>query len=118
MDNSTLIIVAAAVVAFLVVKKIQSVPRTPPAEVAAKIKAGARIVDVRTPQEYGAGSYKKSRNIPVDALAGRLGELEPRDKPIVVYCASGARSSQAARILKKAGFTDVSNAGGLSEMPR
>ena len=93
-------------------------PRTPPAEVAAKIKAGARIVDVRTPQEYGAGSYRKSRNIPLDALAGRLSELEPKDKPVVVYCASGARSARAARILKKAGFTDVANAGGLSEMPR
>ena len=37
---------------------------------------------------------------------------------VVVYCASGARSAQAASILKAAGFTDVTNAGGLANMPR
>jgi hypothetical protein len=42
----------------------------------------------------------------------------PKDKPIVLYCASGARSAQAARILKRAGFTDVINAGSLVSMPR
>ena len=44
-------------------------------------------------------------------------ELEPKDKPIVLYCASGARSGQGARLLKQAGFTDVINAGGLDDMP-
>ncbi|MFZ4617457.1 MAG: rhodanese-like domain-containing protein [Rectinemataceae bacterium] len=40
------------------------------------------------------------------------------DKAIVLYCASGARSSQAAGLLKKAGFTDITNGGGLSSMPK
>jgi len=35
----------------------------------------------------------------------------------VLYCASGARSAMAARILKSMGFADVTNAGGLSDMP-
>jgi phage shock protein E len=35
----------------------------------------------------------------------------------VLYCASGARSAQAARMLKQAGFTEVVNAGGLDDMP-
>ena len=46
-----------------------------------------------------------------------MNELEPKDKPIVLYCASGARSGQGARFLKQAGFTDVINAGGLDDMP-
>jgi phage shock protein E len=45
-------------------------------------------------------------------------ELEPRDTPIVLFCASGARSGQGARLLKQAGFTDVTNAGGLDDMPQ
>jgi phage shock protein E len=82
-----------------------------------KIAAGARIVDVRTPDEFRDGAYKGAVNIPLSSLAARLKELEPREKPIVLYCASGARSGQAARMLKQAGFADVTNAGGLDDMP-
>lgn len=83
-----------------------------------KLAAGARIVDVRTPAEFKDGAYPGAINIPLALLAVRMNELEPRDKPIVLYCASGARSGQAARILKQAGFQDVINAGGLEDMPK
>jgi len=83
-----------------------------------KITAGARIIDVRSPGEFRDGAYPGAVNIPLATLPARLMELEPKDKPIVLYCASGARSGQAARILKQAGFSDVVNAGGLGDMPR
>jgi phage shock protein E len=82
-----------------------------------KIAAGARIVDVRSPAEFTDGAYPGAVNIPLGSLAARIAELGPRDKPIVLYCASGSRSGQGARLLKKAGFTDVVNAGGLADMP-
>jgi phage shock protein E len=82
-----------------------------------KIKAGARVVDVRTPAEFADGAYPGATNIPLSVLPARMQELEPKDKPIVLYCASGARSGQAARLLKQAGFVDVVNAGGLGDMP-
>jgi len=82
-----------------------------------KIGAGARVVDVRTPDEFRDGAYKGAVNIPLQGLAARMGELEPKDAPVVLYCASGARSAQAARMLKAAGFADVVNAGGLDDMP-
>ncbi len=82
-----------------------------------KIAAGARIVDVRTPGEFEDGAYPGAVNIPLSVLQVRMNELEPKDKPIVLYCESGARSGQAARLLKQAGFIDVINAGGLSDMP-
>jgi phage shock protein E len=82
-----------------------------------KIAAGARIVDVRTPAEFKDGAYKGAINIPISSLLARMKELEPKDAPIVLYCASGARSGQGARLLKQAGFTDVINAGGLDDMP-
>ncbi len=83
-----------------------------------KIAAGARVVDVRTPAEFKDGTYPGAINIPVSLLPVRMNELEPKDKPIVLFCASGARSGQAARLLKQAGFTDVVNAGGLDNMPQ
>ena len=83
-----------------------------------KIAAGARVVDVRTPAEFKDGSYPGAINIPLMLLPVRMRELEPRDTPIILFCASGARSGQGARLLKQAGFTDVTNAGGLDDMPR
>jgi len=83
-----------------------------------KIAAGARVVDVRTPAEFKDGSYPGAINIPISVLPVRMNELEPKDKPIVLFCASGARSGQGARLLKQAGFTDVTNAGGLDDMPQ
>ena len=83
-----------------------------------KIAAGARVVDVRTPAEFKDGSYPGAINIPISLLPVRMNELEPKDKPIVLFCASGARSGQGARLLKQAGFTDVVNAGGLDNMPQ
>lgn len=82
-----------------------------------KIAAGARIIDVRTEDEFADEAYPGAVNIPVGALPNRMKELEPKDKPIVVYCASGARSAMAAQMLKASGWTDVVNAGGLYDMP-
>jgi phage shock protein E len=73
-------------------------------------RQGAQIVDVRTPQEFSQAHAKGSRNIPLDQLAGRISELE-RSKPVVVCCASGARSSMAKAMLERAGFLSVHNAG-------
>jgi phage shock protein E len=83
-----------------------------------KIAAGARIIDVRSVAEFKDGAYPGAINIPLSLIPLKMKELEPRDTPIVLYCASGARSGQASRLLKAAGFTDVVNAGGLDDMPR
>ena len=83
-----------------------------------KIAAGARLVDVRTPAEFRDGSCPGAINIPLASLPARLHELEPKSASIVLFCASGARSAQGARLLKQAGFSDVVNAGGLDDMPK
>lgn len=87
------------------------------ATIADKIKAGAKIFDVRTPGEFSEEAYPNAVNIPVDEMAGRMSEFGDKNSPIIVYCASGARSAYAARLLKNAGYTDVVNAGGLYDMP-
>jgi rhodanese-related sulfurtransferase len=63
------------------------------------------VLDVRTPEEYAAGHLPSAINIAHTQLADRIGELaEARERDIVVYCRSGARSAKALEILEKAGF--------------
>ena len=68
------------------------------------------LVDVRTPQEFSAGSIPGAVNIPVDDLRTRLEEI-PRDQKIAVYCQVGQRGYLATRILLQNGFS-ASNIGG------
>ncbi len=82
-----------------------------------KIKSGAKIIDVRSTEEFGEEHYPNAINIPVDQLQPRINEVGEKSDTIILYCASGARSAYAARILKSSGFTDVVNAGGLYDMP-
>jgi rhodanese-related sulfurtransferase len=68
------------------------------------------ILDVRTPAEFKAGHLPKAVLIPVQELQRRIGELAPyRDKDILVYCATGNRSTVAAKILIDQGFTRIVN---------
>jgi phage shock protein E len=82
----------------------------------AKLAAGAVVLDVRTPEEFAQGAYPGALHIPVQELAQRLGEV-PQGKPIVIYCAAGGRAGLAAQLLQRAGHADVTNAGGLGDMP-
>ncbi len=72
------------------------------------------VVDVRTPGEREQKFVAGSVSIPLNHLTERLQEL-PADRPLLVYCAGGYRSSIAASLLKQKGFTQVSEiAGGLA----
>jgi NADPH-dependent 2,4-dienoyl-CoA reductase/sulfur reductase-like enzyme/rhodanese-related sulfurtransferase len=76
------------------------------------------VVDVRTTGEFRGGAYPGAINIPLDELQMRLLELGSKDRDITVYCASGARSAYAQRMLMQLGYTKVVNGGGLMQMMR
>ena len=114
LDPTTLLVIAAAA-GLLLVKWLLS-RRAPAAVVAQKLAAGATVLDVRSEAEFRGGAHRRAINVPLQALSGSLHRI-PRDRPVVVYCASGARSAMAARLLRKAGYADVSNAGGLHHLP-
>lgn len=108
----TLIIVAVAlVVAYVTFAKKGDVSG---AEARQLVQAGARLVDVRTPGEFAAGHLPGALNLPVQQLDARVAELGPKNAAVVVYCRSGHRSGNAARMLKSAGFTAVHNLGPMS----
>lgn len=77
---------------------------------AAAIKDGAFLVDVRTPAEFAEGTAKGAVNIPLDRIEKNLSAFKGK-KHIVVFCRSGNRSSRAKAILEQHGFTNVINGG-------
>jgi phage shock protein E len=107
-------IVAAGLL--LVSRKLKGT-KVPPNVIIEKIRAGATVVDVRTPDEFRGGAYPGAVNIPLSDLSRRCSEI-PRGHPVILYCASGFRSASALRLLRQAGFSDVVNAGGIYAMPQ
>jgi rhodanese-related sulfurtransferase len=73
----------------------------------------AIFLDVRESGETANGKITKAIQIPVGSVKERIAELEKhKDKPVVVYCKTGARSSIACNALTKNGFSDVYNLTG------
>lgn len=66
----------------------------------------AQLIDVREPKEFDGGHILGARNIPSSQLRQRFKEIRP-DKPVYLYCQSGARSARAAMFLKKKGYTEL-----------
>jgi rhodanese-related sulfurtransferase len=74
------------------------------------------MLDVRTAGEFKEGAIGEAQNISVTELSGKLSTLKvDKNEPVLVYCLTGARSSRAASMLVKNGFTQVYNlAGGIN----
>ena len=73
----------------------------------ALVAAGAKVVDVRTPQEFASGHVPGAINIPFDEIGRRASEIGPASTPVVLYCRTGRRSGIAADALQKAGFSKL-----------
>jgi hydroxyacylglutathione hydrolase len=74
---------------------------------------GAQLVDVREISEYDDAHAPGALHIPYEQLEGRLAEL-PARRDIIVYCASGVRSSLAVSILERHGIAAANMRGGFS----
>lgn len=71
------------------------------------------VIDVRSPEEYAEGHLQGAINIPHGEIGERLDEVGPSERDVIVYCASGVRSSWAASTLRDAGYTHVHDLGGI-----
>jgi rhodanese-related sulfurtransferase len=71
-------------------------------------KSGAQLIDVRTPREFSNGNISGSKNIDYngDSFEKQMKKLD-KNKPVLVYCAAGGRSENAAELLKEWGFKEV-----------
>jgi len=78
------------------------------------VAEGARLVDVRSPEEFATGCIEGAVNIPVGQLDGRIADLGPKTGTIVLYCQTGVRSARAAAHLHKLGYPNVFDLGPIS----
>lgn len=102
-------------------KRAQAPLRLSAEEFKARRRPGDAVLDVRTPAEFAAGHLAGALNVDmhrpdfaerVEALGLEAGQ------PLYLYCRSGARSGRAARQLRKMGFAEAYNVGGLAELAR
>jgi NADPH-dependent 2,4-dienoyl-CoA reductase/sulfur reductase-like enzyme/rhodanese-related sulfurtransferase len=100
-------------------KSVEKEPVQKEEKVVAKSKdtTSLLIVDVRTREEFRGGAYPGAINIPLDEINLSIEKLGNNlSREIVVYCASGGRSSYAQKILTQMGYTNVKNGGGIATM--
>lgn len=74
----------------------------------------AVLLDVRTVQEYRQGHIPGSKNVPLQSISKITSTVPGQDTPLYVYCYSGSRSRQAVSALKRMGYTNVKNIGGIA----
>lgn len=96
-----------------------TLPSLSPAETAAAIKTGARLIDIRTTDEHARDYIASAVNLPLD----RIGDLLHEDRPVIFHCKSGMRTaSNVAQLAAAAGSArayimdggiDAWRAGGL-----
>ena len=112
MDTQGIIVAAIAAVALALLwwAKRPDISGTKARELVA---SGARLIDVRSPAEFAAAHISGARNIPVGAVGKRASDIGDKERPVIVYCASGTRSAMAKRTLKSAGFRQVYNLGAM-----
>jgi rhodanese-related sulfurtransferase len=100
----------------------RAIPSVDVAETAARLDGGAPdrplLLDVREPDELRAARVEGAAHLPMSSFAQRYGDL-PRDRQILVICASGNRSAAVTAFLMRNGWNDVHNvAGGITAWQR
>ena len=75
---------------------------------------GAVLLDVRTEDEYKRGHIPGSINIPLDQIMTAQDSLKDKEVSIFTYCLRGSRSQKAVAQLRRMGYTDVTNIGGIT----
>lgn len=79
--------------------------------------AGAKVVDVRTAEEFASGHVPGAINIPYDQIARRASEIGPPSTQVVLYCRTGRRSGIAVEALQKAGYEKLHDFRSVSAWP-
>ncbi len=109
--GGVVLIAVAAVAAIALSGRLAPLPASGDvsnAQAEALIKRGARVVDVRTPEEFAAAHIPGAENVPVDAVVAQA-QTWDKTKPVLLYCATGERSAWAFQQLAQAGFEHLYN---------
>jgi rhodanese-related sulfurtransferase len=77
------------------------------------VEDGAQLVDVRVDHEWEAGHIAGASHIPLDEIAERAGEID-RDRPVILYCRGGNRSTMATAALQAGGYDAAKLSEGIT----
>ncbi|KKB38065.1 rhodanese-like domain-containing protein [Bacillus thermotolerans] len=107
-----------AFLAFFIIQRVmpgKGIKQISTAELKSELKDSAKqFIDVRTPGEFRGNHIRGFKNIPLHQLSNKAQQLS-KEKEVIVICQSGMRSQKASKILRKQGFTKVTNVkGGMS----
>lgn len=116
MDPTTWIVIGAAIAAFVIYKRCTMAS---PQTAREWLKSGARVIDVRSREEYQGDHIPGAINIPLGELRDGITPLVPdKDQPLLLHCLSGGRSGIGKGLLKRMGYRKVLNLGSLSRARR
>ena len=114
MNWTTLIVIAAIALIYLTLRRGRG-GLAAPQTVADLLPQGPKIIDVRTHPEYEAGHLAGAINIPLAELGRKIERHAPdKTRPILLHCASGARSAAGKTALEQLGYVNVHNLGSFS----
>ncbi len=80
------------------------------------IEQGAKVIDVRSPEEFNSGHLPGAINIPLANLESGLTQVTDKQASIVLYCGAGIRAQKGCDILKAQGFNCAINGGSLKDL--
>ena len=84
-----------------------------------KLPDNAVLLDVRQVDEFNAGHIDGAVLVPHDTIVANVGAIVPdKNTPVYVYCRSGRRSAIAFEAMKKLGYTNLTDLGGMDEAKR
>lgn len=88
-----------------------------PATARDAVADGAKLIDVRTPEEFAAGHLRGAVNVDVSEpdFVERIADLD-ETAAYVIYCASGNRAGTAIQTMRDQGFDDLINGGGFEDL--
>ena len=109
MNLVTWIVIAGAVIAFLLLKRLSLVT---PATAREWLNKGALVIDVRSEGEFQERHLPGAINIPLGRLGDEMARRAPdKEQAILLHCLSGTRSGMAKARLKQMGYRNVFNLG-------
>jgi len=104
-----IIIIAAVLIAFLLLKRLTQLT---PASAREWLNKGALVIDVRSEAEYREQHLPGAINIPLDRLGDEIARHAPnKEQPVLLHCRSGRRSGLGTGVLQKLGYQNVFNLG-------
>jgi phage shock protein E len=114
MDNRSFWILAVGVGLFLLLLGLKKAGQISESAARRWRQQGAKVVDVRSHDEFNGGHVRGAVNVPLDELAERIRTVAPDpNAPLLLHCLSGTRSAIARRRLRAMGYTQVFNLGSL-----